>query len=453
MQAPASDGSGAEGRLAQHSMADPASGWPAEDWPGFVACWRRACVVDAVLGASAGPWSVRFGMVSGLRQAVFAFAAGRALPPDDTCADPTASVDFAFSAPQEAWAGFLAPVPPRHHHSPFAMRMRVPGVALLGDELRFAQFCHLLRRVLEIGKWLALGRALPVPPSLRPSLPRPAPPAAIRGGYLPVPAGGTVHSIFHEQAGEGPAILCLHTAGADTRQFHRLMADPRLAGWRLVAFDLPWHGKSPPPPGAVPGSWRLSTELYVELVMGFIAAAGLERPVVLGASMSGEICLELALRHPDRFAGIVACEASDHVQGRQVAWAAHPQVNQTVFVPEWIHGLMAPQSPAECAEEVWWHYSQGGSATFAGDIDFYSREWDARDRVGGIDTGRCPLFMLTGEYDYSCTAERSAETAAKIAGARFQTMPGLGHFPFAENPPLFAGFLLPILRQIAAMAP
>ena len=62
--------------------------------------------------------------------------------------------------------------------------------------------------------------------------------------------------------------------------------------------------------------------------MGVIAAAGLRRPVVLGASMSGEICLELALRHPEAFRGIVACEASDHIEGRKTPWADHPQVNQ-----------------------------------------------------------------------------------------------------------------------------
>jgi pimeloyl-ACP methyl ester carboxylesterase len=35
--------------------------------------------------------------------------------------------------------------------------------------------------------------------------------------------------------------------------------------------------------------------------MGFAAAAGLDKPVALGASMSGEICLELAYRHPESF--------------------------------------------------------------------------------------------------------------------------------------------------------
>jgi len=45
--------------------------------------------------------------------------------------------------------------------------------------------------------------------------------------------------------------------------------------------------------------------------------------------------------------------------------------------------------------------------------------------------------------------ELSEATAAKIKGVRFQAMPGIGHFPFAENPKLFASYLLPILDELA----
>jgi pimeloyl-ACP methyl ester carboxylesterase len=241
----------------------------------------------------------------------------------------------------------------------------------------------------------------------------------------------------------------MHTAGSDGRQFHGLMADRRITdGHRLISFDLPWHGKSPPPEGSIPGSWRLDTDLYVDLILGFIGAAELKQPIALGASMSGEICLELAYRHPEMFGGIIACEACEKIERRQTAWASHPQVNQSLFVPEWIRALSAPQSPAEYQEQITWQYGQGGPAVFYGDIAFYSGDWDAGERVGRIDTNRCRLFMLTGEYDYSCTTEMSAATAAKIPGAKFQAMPGIGHFPFAENPCLFANYLLPVLREL-----
>ncbi len=409
-------------------------------WP-TAAAWREACAEDAVLAAWRGPWSVDFAVDSDGAATTFGFVdgtlTGGAVP------------QFVLGAPGSTWAKFLAPVPPRHHHAIFAMLARVPEFGVRGDQLCFLQHCHVVRRVLEIGRWLALGHTEPAPASLHPPLGSATPAPVVTGGYVPVTAGGTTYHLYHEHAGSGRDLLCLHTAGADGRQFHRLMADQRItASHRMVAFDLPWHGKSPPPAGAIPGSWRLNTDLYVALIMRFIEAAGLDRPIVLGASMSGEICIELAYRHPDAFAGIIACEASERIERRQTPFSNHPQINAGYFVPEWIRGLIAPQSPAECAADIVWHYGQGGPAVFFGDIEFYAGDWDARERVGRIDTNRCRLTMLTGEYDYSCTVEHSAATAAKIPGVRFQAMPGIGHFPFAENPALFADYLLPILRDI-----
>lgn len=402
-------------------------------WPN-AARWWEACAEDAVLAAWRGPWSVAFTAAN----ATFAFADGKL--------QSGGTPQFTLAAPDAVWDKFLAPIPPRHHHAIFAMLARVPEFTVRGDRLVFLQFSHVVRRVLEIGKWLALGHNAPAPVSLHPPLGKPTPAPAVTGSY--VFAGN--HHIYYEQAGAGRDLLCLHTAGADSRQFHRLMADERItASHRMVAFDLPWHGKSPPPAGAVPGSWRLNTDLYVNLIMGFIAAAELHKPIVLGASMSGEICLELAFRHPEAFTGIIACEASERIERRQTPFSAHPQINAAYFVPEWIRGLIAPQSPAECAADIAWHYAQAGPAVFFGDIEFYAGDWDARDRVARIDTNRCKLFMLTGEYDYSCTVEHSAATAAKIPGAHFQPMTGIGHFPFAENPALFADYLLPILRELS----
>jgi pimeloyl-ACP methyl ester carboxylesterase len=403
--------------------------------------WRDACAADAVMATWAGPWSICFAIESDGVATVFSLAGGRMTQADGVPA-------FTLAAPASIWARYLERVPPRHHHGIFAMMYRLPEFSIGGEQLAFMQFAHVARRVLEIGKWLALGEVPPVPVSLQPrGGPRAVP--AVTGAYVPVSVRGTTYQIYYETAGSGRDVLCMHTAGADCRQFHGLMADPRIThDHRLIAFDLPWHGKSPPPEGAISGSWRLNTDLYVELIMNFVAAARLQRPVALGASMSGEICLELAYRHPGSFGGIVACEACDRISQRQTVWAAHPQVNQAVFVPEWIRGLSAPQSPVEYTEQITWHYGQGGPGVFFGDIAFYSGDWDGRERVGRIDTNRCRLFMLTGAYDYSCTVELSQATAAKIPGVRFQAMAGIGHFPFAENPRLFAEFFLPILQEL-----
>ncbi|KAA5832113.1 alpha/beta hydrolase [Saccharopolyspora hirsuta] len=296
-----------------------------------------------------------------------------------------------------------------------------------------AQHAHLVRRVLELGREAISGppAAPPAPPALSK--------AHLRPGYVRISVRGEPVEVFYEEAGAGQDVLLLHTAGADARQYHALMADQALtARCRLIAFDLPGHGRSGLLPGTPPGGYSLTTDQYAATVLAVIDALGLTSPVVSGSSMGGEICLELAHRAPDVLGGVIACEASDRVPGRKVAWAKHPLVNESTFVPEWVHGLMAPQSPEHHRREVWWGYSQGGFGTFAGDIDFYSGDWDGRDRVGGIDTARCPVIMMTGEYDYSCTPAMSEATARRIPGAVFWPMPRLGHFPMAENPPLFA---------------
>ena len=95
---------------------------------------------------------------------------------------------------------------------------------------------------------------------------------------------------------------------------------------------------------------------------------------------------------------------------------------------------------------------QGGPGVFMGDLHFYSIDGDVSGLLPEIDTSRCPLYMLTGEYDYSCTPEASRDTAARIPGAELTIMEGLGHFPMSEDPDRFQSYLLPVLEKIASGA-
>jgi len=60
-----------------------------------------------------------------------------------------------------------------------------------------------------------------------------------------------------------------------------------------------------------------------------------------------------------------------------------------------------------------WMYMRGGPGVFKGDLHFYRADGDFRDRVKEIDTRQCPLYLLTGEYDFSCTPDDTLRTAAK----------------------------------------
>ena len=122
------------------------------------------------------------------------------------------------------------------------------------------------------------------------------------GRYVRVELDERAYRVYFEEAGQGTPLLCLHTAGADSRQFRGVLNDPRITErYRVLAFDLPWHGKSSPPTGFDGEVYRLTTDLYVDTVMAFKRALGLDNPVVMGCSIGGRVVLHLAMRHADEF--------------------------------------------------------------------------------------------------------------------------------------------------------
>jgi pimeloyl-ACP methyl ester carboxylesterase len=272
----------------------------------------------------------------------------------------------------------------------------------------------------------------------------------IVGRYITVDVLGTPHRIYVEESGQGVPVVCLHTAGADSRQYRHLQTDEEvLRRFRVLAFDLPWHGKSLPPDGWWRQDYLLTSELYRATVMAVIDALGLDRPIVVGCSMAGSLVLELALEHGDRLGGGVGFSGAAKVEGRFDDWSLLPDVNSNQSVPSWTYGLMAPQSPEAARREVWWIYAQGGPGIYRGDTYYYSNEVDLRGREHEIDTAACPVYLFTGEYDYACSAEETEATIAAIPGARGGVMRGIGHFPISENYPLCKTYLWPALLSIA----
>jgi pimeloyl-ACP methyl ester carboxylesterase len=274
----------------------------------------------------------------------------------------------------------------------------------------------------------------------------------ITGRYAYLEVTGARNRVYFEEAGEGRPLLCLHTAGADSRQWRHLLCDAEVTGgWRVLAFDMPYHGRSTPPTGWWEKEYLLTTEAYVRTVMAFVRTLDLEQPVVLGCSMGGTVVLELASRYPAEVSAVIGLEAASKIEGRFSDWTVMPDVDGSVVAASWTYGLMAPQSPEAARREVWWTYAQGGPGVYRGDTYFYSVDWDLRGREEKIDTAACPVYLLTGEYDHACTPEETAATAAAIPGARFTRMRGIGHFPMAENYPRFREHLLPILRELEGL--
>lgn len=271
----------------------------------------------------------------------------------------------------------------------------------------------------------------------------------IIGRYVHVPVGDKTYRIYFEEAGEGIPLVCLHTAGSDARQWRHLLADEEIGKYfRIIAFDLPFHGKSNPPADWRGEEYRLTTDSYTSIIRAFSSALSLDRPVVMGCSIGGRIVLNLAIDHAAEFRALIGLEAADFQSPwYDTNWLHRADVHGGEVCAALVSGLMAPQGPEEARRETLWHYMQGGPGVFKGDLYFYRVDGDLRGRTGQID-GSCPLYLLTGEYDFSCSPEDTLRTAESIRHCEVTVMERLGHFPMSENPAQFRRYIAPVLDRI-----
>ncbi|MFB6310028.1 MAG: alpha/beta fold hydrolase [Salinirussus sp.] len=283
----------------------------------------------------------------------------------------------------------------------------------------------------------------------------------IEGRYRYLEIDGAEYRCYYEVAGDGPIpLVCLHTAGADSRQYRHQLCDSELGDlFTMYAFDMPWHGRTFPP---LEQEWwwseyRLTTAFYVECILAFVDALDLDDPVAMGCSMGGEIILTLAADHADRFRAVIGLETTDHIDLAESAYVddmlghfTDAAIDQETFRAEWSVGLHGPGADEHRVRETAWMYSQAGAGVYAGDLHFYAREFDARDTLDRIDTDACGVHLLTGEYDFSVRAADTRRVANRIDGATFQVMDGLGHYPPTENPSVFKEYLLDVAADIGA---
>ena len=73
--------------------------------------------------------------------------------------------------------------------------------------------------------------------------------------------------------------------------------------------------------------------------------------------------------------------------------------------------------------------------------------FEERANLGQI---RVPTMCLVGELDTNAPPAMMQRMAAKIPGATFEILPGLGHLPNLENPAAFDAAVLGFLRGLEA---
>ncbi|HEY2302793.1 MAG TPA: alpha/beta hydrolase [Acidimicrobiales bacterium] len=360
--------------------------------------------------------------------------------------------DIRISAPAGAWAKLLQAVPPPRYDDIRFGGLSV-GFEIDGDLVgAVGPYYGAVQDLVAILRRARSGD--------RPS--RPVPDVdrlfdSTVGRYVYIRVDGVQYRVYFEESGTGSIPMVLqHTAGADGRQWRHVLEDlDYQRDYRMIAYDLPYHGKSLPPTG-VPwweSEYRLTKDFLIKTVVAICETLELDRPVYMGCSIGGHLAPDLALAHPDKFRAVIGINAglATRLSGNtdtEESWY-HPRVSNDWKAAAML-GNTAPTSPESYRRETTWIYSQGAPPALKGDVFYYSRGHDlTAEQAAQIDTSQVDVYLLTGEYDPLAGEEGTARLAANIPGCHFEVIPGLGHFGPSENPEDFKPILLDTLQAIA----
>ncbi len=280
-----------------------------------------------------------------------------------------------------------------------------------------------------------------------------------------VPAAGTFmtidgNRIHYVEKGEGRPILLIHGLGGSLHHMRRPLMEAFGPGYRLVAPDRPGSGYSQRRRGE-----GLLSE-HVDFVIKFMAATGLEKPLIVGHSLGGAVALATAIAHPAKVAGLALIAPLTHRDNEpKPEFAAlgiqsplmRRIIAQTVAVPlsvrnapQTLSFVFGPQQPpADYAVE-------GGAMIGLRPSHFYAASTDyvgIGRQMKGVEEGLASLSIPVGVF--FGTADRVLDhrkhglsLVGKVATLDLELAEGVGHMPqYVETEKVVA-----FIRRIAAQA-
>ena len=359
--------------------------------------WVEDCAADGEFMLAARYWNGGLTLVIGDEERTLPVSAG--IP--DASANPQDGI-IKLKANKGVWEKILAPVPERFYNDIMANVMQGKGVSRDADPVVFGQYFAAAARAIELLRApIEAGEAMPH--DLQPEGTYSAP----VGRYIQLELGGAKHRIYFEEAGSGIPVLLQHTAGCHSSQWRHLFETPEITDrFRLIAYDLPYHGKSLPP---VEEQWwdeqyLLRGEFLRSIPLTLSRVLGLERPIFVGCSVGGLLALDLAHKHPDDFRAVISLEGALEIPGKlehnTELW--HPQVNNE-YKARLMDALMSPTSPKRYRKETAYVYSCGWPQVFLGDLNYYLVDYDLTT-----------LLVRSTPTAWACTYCRPNMTAAAL---------------------------------------
>lgn len=299
-------------------------------------------------------------------------------------------------------------------------------LTLTGDRLALAGNALALNAL-----WQAMRHASGVPEAIRPSDPVENHREELIGRYVWVGNNRT----YYESEGEGRPIVCVHSGGADGRQYRHLLPFLAGLGFRAIAVDMPGHGKSYP--DLADGSLLTTGDGWRAFVLDFCARLGLQQPAFVGCAMSASFLLQLAAETPKSLSALVCVNGRvDHrgVSGEEfLDFLNHPQINVADYMESMTAGLLGRNLPASRKNECFWHNARALTPeVMHADLAPYDHH-DVTDLLSHIAV---PVLYVYGEVDPANTVENLEAVANGIKHVHVVKVPGSGHLPMLEDPEL-----------------
>jgi pimeloyl-ACP methyl ester carboxylesterase len=234
-------------------------------------------------------------------------------------------------------------------------------------------------------------------------------------------------------SGDDPAMILIHGAGMDGTVWQQQTRFLAHRGFRVVAVDLPGHGRSE-------GEPLTTIADMADWVIRFMAAAELTPAHVVGHSMGTFIGLEMAQRHPDAVTSLV-------LLGTANAMPVHPAlIDASANELSKAAALMASWSHAKPAHVglnptpgLWMlggaralvETSEPGALT----VDFTAcAEYSGASEAAAAVT--CPVHVVVGRGDKMTPPKAAAKLTAEMNQDRLTVteLNDVGHMMMAEDP-------------------
>ena len=239
---------------------------------------------------------------------------------------------------------------------------------------------------------------------------------------------------------ETPTVVLLHGAGGNHLYWPAEIR--RLPRHRVLALDLPGHGKSE-------GIGQQSIQAYADIVLEWLLSLDLPKAVFLGHSMGAAIALTLALHQPECVLGLGLLSAGARLPVPADILA--DLVSSTTFhkAIEAIRVLAFSASTDPRLIEL----AIGRMAEIRPSVlysDFLACE--SFNMVDQLSQIRQPALILCGAEDAITPPRHSQLLAGLLPNARLEIVDRAGHMVMLEQPQTVASLLSQFLDSIPYMA-